>query len=423
MQASGRVRQVELWSKEKREWYNFVNDDAAASAADISEGKIVKFRLDKDENIENIEPALFSSITGKVNEERTLIGSTKINPNAVIFIMDMGTACAVGDFNDLEIDRYIKIEAIFNDDGEIIVIKIGDYDNYAVVTGKMVLAGRDNMLMLLDKGGNERDCVLNDSNVEAVAETLIEGDIVVYSFNKNGKIDYLEKTAIDNITGMVSKSGKLINNTPIKNSAVVFIKDNADYSVGKIADLKTDRTISVNAVISEGRIVVIVADEKYIGNSDDLYGIVTKIDGKGENADGDTVQLLDVIVDGKIMEDVFTDDLDVTTTASSIPNKAALVKIAVNADGVITKVVDNGLAAADVIDETATTVSSISNGTVKVADDTRAYELSDSVDIYVWDADDEEWQVKRPNQLKGTHAVFYETDDDKDGIDIVLAWK
>lgn len=119
----------------------------------------------------------------------------------------------------------------------------------------------------------------------------------------------------------------------------------------------------------------------------------------------------------------FTDDLDVTTTASSIPNKAALVKIAINADGVITKVVDNGLAATDVIDETATTVSSISNGTVKVDNDARAYELSDSVVVYIWDADDEEWQVKRANQLKGTHAVFYETDDDKDGIDIVLAWE
>ena len=158
-------------------------------------------------------------------------------------------------------------------------------------------------------------------------------------------------------------------------------------------------------------------------DEDISYGIITRDDIVGENADGDTVQLLDVIVDGKIMEDVVTDLKDKAKETPSTPNKAALVKIAINTDGVITKVQAHGLKGSDVIDETKTTVSSISNGTVKVDNDARAYELSDSVVVYIWDADDEEWQVKRPNQLKGTKAVFYDTDDDTDGFDIVLAWE
>lgn len=150
------------------------------------------------------------------------------------------------------------------------------------------------------------------------------------------------------------------------------------------------------------------------------YGVINEVyDAKSDDRD---VQYIIGFVDGKAIEAI-ADLTKKATETSSTPNKTALVRITIDADGVITKVQAHGLTGGDVIDETATTVSGISSGNVKVDNDARVYKLSDSVVIYIWDADDEEWQVKRANQLKDTHAVFYDTDADTVGIDIVLAWK
>ena len=299
-------------------------------------------------------------------------------------------------------------------------------ENYAVVTGKYQQNGRDDTIVLLDKSGNEKEYVVKDSAKASAAAFTTKGALVTFGLDKNGKLDEITDVTVttpalcNNVK--VSKDGSVIGTTIVKKSVVVFVVDGSDYSVGKIADIDTDDpvTLSAIAVDTKGKISALLIGDNYLGN-DASYGIITKSDATGLNADGDKVQLLDVFVDGKAMKDVVTDDLNETATAST----GALLKIEINSDGVITKVSAHGLTEGDVVDETAATVSAIDGKVITCTDNnsSSSYRLADNVVLYVWNSDDEEWQIKSTlSSLRKKHVTLYDTDDDTTGFDVVLAY-
>lgn len=330
----------------------------------------------------------------------------------------------------------------------------GKSENYGIITyeknGSVIFtSGKDSSITLLDKEGNEKDYVLKDDDVEKVVENASEGAIVTFSLDKNGKIDDIELAKIDKtVTGKVSKDGSLIGKTVIKKNVVVFVANMKadgsvdDYSVGKISDIDTDKKFESGdlTVVFDGKkfdgsdIAVILVKDGDTGNADDSYGIIKVSDIAGTDADGDDATLFDVIVDGKLMEDVVTDlskgELDLADDAVASGSAVELLKIAINADGVITKVEAHGLKAADdeYVAATSDIVTKVSGRVITVAadkdaTDTNSYRIADDAVIYVWDTEDEEWTIKTSlSSLRNLHVSLYDTDDDTTGFDVVMAY-
>ena len=423
-----------------------------------------EFDLDDDDNIDATSYSLLGvNSLSDIKEDNVLYVYTLGNENnGKIVKIEVGTATVEGKVTRRAADSdgvdgyvytidgkklYLANEdvtaPVVGDEGTATLDYNGDiYDwdvndskaeNYAVVTGEKNPNGRDDMLMLLDKEGNEKDYVLKDKDaVTTEASKAKKGDIVTFSLDKNGKIDDLEvATTSGAVTGKVSKDGSLIGRTVIKKSVIVFVQDGKDYSVGKIADIDTDKNFEADdlTVVFDGsEVAVILVQDGDTGNSDDQYGIIKVNDIAGEDADGDDATLFDVIVDGKLMEDVVT-ELD-SNDAAVTGMKDQLVKIFINADGVITKVEDHGLKAEDneyVAASDTTTVTKISGRviTVSVDKDTdgEAFRIADDAVIYVWNTDDEEWQVKTSlSSIRNLHVSLYDTDDDTTGFDVVMAY-
>ena len=307
----------------------------------------------------------------------------------------------------------------------------GKADNYAVVTGSWATSGRNTMLKLLDKEGNETDYVVDTDDV-TTTDAITVGSIVTFSLNKSGEIDDLEEQSITTINGKLADDGSVIGTRVIKNSVVVFVNDAGDYSLGDIADINTDDAITVSAVMKDSEVAVIVVNDDDLGNSDESYGIVKVSDIAGEDADGDDATLFDVIVDGRVLTDVITDltAAERTLADNAVTSGAAveLLKISIDADGVITKLEAHGLTGDEYVAASETdTVTKISGRTITVAadrdSDGNSYRIADNAYIYVWDADDEEWTVKTSlSSIRNCYVSLYDTDDDTTGFDVVMAY-
>ena len=429
-----------------------------------------EFDLDDDDNIDATSYSLLGvNSLSDIKEDNVLYVYTLGNENnGKIVKIEVGTATVEGKVSRKAVDS----DGIKEDDGkgyvytidgkklylantDVETIKVGDEgvarldyngdifdwdvndsksDNYAVVTYHKYTSGKDNMITLLDKEGNEKDYVIksnDDTDAVDFDNEVTTGAIVTFSLNKDGKIDDIEYQTPEHATGKVSKDGSLIGKTVVKNSVIVFVQDKDDYSVGKIADIDTDKDFQgtdLTVVFDGSEVAVILVQDGDTGNSDDQYGIIKVNDIAGEDADGDDATLFDVIVDGKLMEDVVT-ELD-SKDAAVTGMKDQLVKIFINADGVITKVEDHGLKAEDneyVAASDTTKVTKISGRiiTVSVDKDTDgdAYRIADNAVIYVWDTEDKEWTVKTSlSSIRNLHVSLYDTDDDTTGFDVVMAY-
>ena len=367
------------------------------------------------------------TVTGRV----TRIGSDSdgvdgrvytINGNKLYLANNDVATLAVGDEGTARLDYNGDIYDWDTTDGKA--------DNYAVVTGAWATSGRNTMLKLLDKEGNETDYVVDTDDVTTTASITV-GSIVTFSLNKSGEIDDLEEQAVNPTNGKLADDGSVFGKTVVKNSVVVFVDDDGDYSLGDIADINTDDAITVGAVTKDGEIAVIVVDADDLGNSDESYGIVKVSDIAGEDADGDDATLFDVIVDGRVLTDVIT---DLTAAERALANNAVtsgaaveLLKISIDADGVITKLEAHGLNAGDneYVAATTATVTKISGRVITVSNDSGSdsYRIADNAYIYVWDTDDEEWTVKTSlSSIRNCSVSLYDTDDDTTGFDVVMAY-
>ncbi|MCI8631748.1 MAG: S-layer homology domain-containing protein [Firmicutes bacterium] len=453
------IYSVAVWTTDNKA---LADDDVQDEINDDQKLLGKEFDLDDDDDIDATSYSLLGvNSLSDIKEDNVLYVYTLGNKdNGKIVKIEVGTATVEGKVTRRAADKdgvdgyvytidgkklYLANEdvaaPVVGDEGKALLDYNGDiYDwdvndskseNYAVVTGAMKDYGRDNMLMLLDKEGNEKDYVLKDDDVEKVASNAAVGDIVTFSLDKNGKIDDLEiATTKDDVTGKVSKDGSLIGRTVIKKSVVVFVQDDDDYSVGKIADIDTDKSFQAGdlTVVYDGsEVAVILVQDGDTGNSDDQYGIIKVNDIAGEDADGDDATLFDVIVDGKLMEDVVTELNSKDAAVTGMTDQ--LVKIFINADGVITKVEEHGLKAEDneYVAANDNIVTKISGRVITVAADKdadgEAFRIADDAVIYVWNTDDEEWQVKTSlSSLRNLHVSLYDTDDDTTGFDVVMAY-
>lgn len=428
-----------------------------------------EFDLDDDDNIDATSYTLLGvNSLSDIKEDNVLYVYTLGNKNnGKIVKVEVGTATVEGKVSRVANDSDGVDGKVYTIDGkklylantDVKKINVGDEgtarldyngdiydwdvndsksDNYAVVTYHKYTSGKDNMITLLDKEGNEKDYVIksnDDTDAVDFDNEVTTGAIVTFSLNKDGKIDDIEYQTPEHATGKVSKDGSLIGKTVVKNSVIVFVQDKDDYSVGKIADIDTDKDFQgtdLTVVFDGSEVAVILVQDGDTGNSDDQYGVIKVNDIAGEDADGDDATLFDVIVDGKLMEDVVTDIDGKTPDITGM--KDQLVKIFINADGVITKVEDHGLKAEDneyVAASDANTVVKISGRIITVAASKEAadegngdaYRIADNAVIYVWDTDDGEWQVKTSlSSIRNLHVSLYDTDDDTTGFDVVMAY-
>lgn len=455
-----KIYSVAVWTTDNKA---LADDDVQDEINDDQKLLGKEFDLDDDDDIDATSYALLGvNSLSDIKEDNVLYVYTLGNKdNGKIVKIEVGTATVEGKVTRRAADKdgvdgyvytidgkklYLANEdvaaPVVGDEGKALLDYNGDiYDwdvndskseNYAVVTGEKNPNGRDDMLMLLDKEGNEKDYVLKDNDdVTAEANKAKKGDIVTFSLDKNGKIDDLEvATTSGAVTGKISKDGSLIGRTVIKKSVVVFVQDGKDYSVGKIADIDTDKDFKADelTVVYDGsEVAVILVQDGDTGNSDDQYGIIKVNDIAGEDADGDDATLFDVIVDGKLMEDVVTELNSKDAAVTGMTDQ--LVKIFINADGVITKVEEHGLKAEDneYVAANDNIVTKISGRVITVAADKdadgEAFRIADDAVLYVWNTDDEEWQVKTSlSSLRNLHVSLYDTDDDTTGFDVVMAY-
>lgn len=268
-----------------------------------------------------------------------------------------------------------------------------------------------------------------DEDITATAVAIPENSIVEYSLNKNGEVNDITAVATGaaaDMGGKVSKDGTLVGTKVVASNVVVFVNDNGDYSIEKIGNLQNNTSLSgIYAIDTKGRIAAILVDGTQVDGGDASYGVINAT-GRAVDADGDTVISVEGFIDGSVL-----DALGDTNTASDYPlttTTSGLAEITVNADGVVTEV-NNSLSAGtdiDVIEDlSAATVTAISSAdrTFSIEGDT--YKVASGAVIYVWNADDEVWEVKTAiSTLRGKYVKAYTTDeDDVTGFDIILAWE
>lgn len=296
-------------------------------------------------------------------------------------------------------------------------------ENYAVVTGTRAALGRDATIVLLDKNGTEKEYVLTSDADDATTAAITAGSIVTFALDKNGKVEEINAVGTTTLEGKTAKDASLIGKNIVASGIVVFVYDanNDAYSLDKVANFNTDKLIEdvTHAAVLDGtKIVALVVDDSILGGSNASYGIITKNDAFGLDADDTKVQLLNVFVDGKEMKDVLTTK---TTThyANTTTAAAELKEIKIDADGVITEINTADVTSVAALD--MTTAASVS-GKIVTVEGTYSYRVADDAVIYVYDADNG-WEVKALSAVKRLeNVVFYDTDEDTTGFDVLMAW-
>lgn len=411
------------------------------------------FALDKSDDIDLTKFALYGvSSLDKIKEDDVVYVYTYgDDANADIVKVEVGTKTIEGqvtktfkddDGTDVWVvagnEYYISAEDNANatltvkDSGTAYLDYAGDIyywdptdpaaENYAVVTGTMAAIGRDNTIVLLDKNGTEKEYVLT-TDAETTASSITAGSIVTFALDKNGKVEEIDAVGTTTLTGKTAKDASLIGTNVVASGIVVFVYDanNDAYSLDKVANFNTDKAIEsvTHAAVLDGtKIVALVVDDSILGGSNASYGIITKNDAFGLDADDTKVQLLNVFVDGKEMKDVLTTK---TTThyANTTTAAAELKEIKIDADGVITEI--NTADVTSVAALSLTTAASVS-GKIVTVDGTDSYRVADDAVIYVYDADNG-WEVKALSAVKRlANVVFYDTDEDTTGFDVLMAW-
>lgn len=293
-------------------------------------------------------------------------------------------------------------------------------NDYAVVTGEMMVDkdkyDETTIVKLLTADGKEAIYnVEEDYAKEVTVGDFKEDAIVAYNLDKNGEVDKIEKVDPAKITGKLTTKGYLDGNKVVDNVVVFKVDSDGDYSVGKLADVKTNDTFkdSSYALNSDNEVVVIILGADDGADDDSVFGVVVAY-YNAKNDDDDNVYEVEMLVDGK-EETYFT-----TSRSVVIPSDEVLFEITF--DGSDIKALDKATDNKDVTTKSGI-VEKFSNGNIKLTGEAGYKEISADAAVYLINKDGD-FELSRFSKIsKGDYVDLYEldgTEDDENGFDVII---
>lgn len=456
--------------------YQFTEDDddnidvdsfalyGATDVTKIAKDSVVDIYLDKPGNSKNGEIVKVAVGTKTVEGKITVVDDGD-------YTIAKTTYTAADNFSDdkdkLDDDSLGETgTAYLNYDGKIALWAVddADSDNYAIVTDTVVTSGRDSMLKLIDKNGEEKDYVLTsdvkkdagdtDSEFTSASKTsvgaLAIGDLVTFSLDKNGKISSIDHLAwnVSNQTEKLNKNRTLLGNTKLDNGVIVFSYDDANiadagFATLALADAEADKDLVGTYAYQDGSsIAVLLIQDKYTG-AESIYAVLNSVKSSYNEAD-DKAFLVEGLAAGKDYT-AYTGDRDLTVLKNFTLDSATagVFKLTVDASGMITDaeqttgeeftkvasapavgyVVDkdgNYLIKVDTDPDHNTTASATTAGATWFTIDPNAV-------VYEYSTADAEYSVaklgdikKQKNSIDPSKVYLYQMDDDSEVVDFII---
>jgi hypothetical protein len=286
--------------------------------------------------------------------------------------------------------------------------------------GEDVLGGNDPLIQLyLADGTDKVFTAASDENVYGLGSDMewdmfpTEGAIYEYGVDKDGVVDTLTYTAPESETDTAVTAKGYYDGYSFAADAVIWTFDGGDpsdpdnYGTTTLANIKDTDSVDAYYLLDGGKIVAMVITSSLTSN--DTYGVVTD----WAETDTDAGYTMDFLIDGVAKTYVATqeawDDLDDTGTDE-------LYLLSFNASG---EVVD-----LDYVDDYFTFTYPTLDGNVLTDDDeVTDVTLDTDLVVYVWNADDEVFEVGDINDVEDAAYVdLYDVVDDDDVIDTVLVY-
>ena len=241
--------QVKLFTKDGAEITPDVYKDTTAAALGITPNSLVDFALNKDGKVNEITTTAITITNAAVEDDGSIIGTTKVASNVVVFIKD-GSDYSIGKVSDLA-DK-VTISAVVDDD-EIVAILVDDAytgstdSTYGIITAygatgldadgdKITLA--DIILENVVKEDVQADVALTESTTgTALYEITIDEDGVITAATTGGIATETPATVSAISGNTITLAGG--NSYRLADDVIVYIYDEDDgWTVGKIASVK-----------------------------------------------------------------------------------------------------------------------------------------------------------------------------------------
>jgi hypothetical protein len=258
------------------------------------------------------------------------------------------------------------------------------------------------------------------------------GIVVEYSLNSSGKVDKIKPVTDTAVTGEVNAAANLIGTRPIATNAVVFVWNTTDeeWSVQTASKFDTDFTFAdtnSNAYVKDNKIQAIAVTNAAVTGSKVVLGVVNSVDYRYSDSEEKSMDYI-VGLSGGADYKAFTNKAQGASGYSQTTTANAVVKFTVDTAGVITNVSAPSTGANNDIEKAVTgattTIKAISGNRIQdSATPSNYYDLTADVAVYIWNATDSKWEVKRVVDLKDHFFKLYMTDEDLGAYDIVVAWK
>ncbi len=447
---------------------------------EISEDKTIggfEFVLDDDDNIDVNEFSLFGAsaiseikeddivtvylhtktddkdLKGKVVKievsDKTINGEiTKVNKDGDVYTIggtayDVAAAADGGKATGLEPEA--KGTFYLNYAGEIF-----DFDeeddtntNYAVLLAagsdsaryggatpyvKLFLADGTTKEFEVKKAATQDDPEKDTALWTGAIKTTDKGILVKYTVNSKDVVTALEKAEEGKGTEF-DKNG-VINNTALKSGTVIFSyktgdKDAADsYEVLEASKLYEATVDSYTQISKDGEFKAVLVNGVSAG--DEAWAMF--VEQEGTDANG---VVWTALYEGKVQSLTLDKDVKVSETTTSA---AVFFTLTMDSDNVVTKATEASKMDPKVEPKTEVfkglTESTAVSGnvfTATKAGEKKNYSLNADIEVYVYDASDDEWTAKTKTALAGRASAFTSItlyDMDKDGeFDIAIVVK
>lgn len=381
-------------------------------------------------------------------------------------------------FKDTELNSAVKLYLDAYGDIYKYDVTSGSAKDYATVVA-YDQGGTSGGNIKIYKADDSKKTYSNDlDNFSAFANTVspsaIGKRLIGYSLNKNGEIDgtypkFLKdgttewgdnkedgwykataaimpsNTVLKSVTPLVTNGDSSKTTLVVDPDAVVFTYDNNTTmevnGVSKISNIEKDKSTPlskpIEALVRDGKVVaMIVSEDDCNGTSTDSYAVVSDYQ-KSVNSVGDKALSLTGFIDGKEVkadkdQALTSGEGTLPTVGSTAYTKVNVYKLKYNDDKNISKmeaVVAGGTGKTDVVLNSAIIskdgyptdnyIRTNSGATVTaISSDANWYEVE-----YKSNGDVDKYKTFSGTFYPGMKVWAYETNDDKDGADIVIIYK
>lgn len=265
-----------------------------------------------------------------------------------------------------------------------------------------------------------------------------------YSLNKSGQIDKADKESVVSSAAFVSNKvlqvteGGIAKNYAVDSDVVVFTVNGVpgttyqDIDVSKVSEVdkldpKKPEYSTMAICFDDGEVTAVIVDEDIVdGNETDTYAVISKAES-ATNPAGDKAQELTGYIDGKKMENVFTDSKNVYTGRN---NSMDLWKVTVDADGYITKLESVNTSTGALYSASGAGLQYVSDGHLLLGTTSTAgivnYAIADNAVVYAVEdfaTPDIEFSKYTGSIKENTRVWLFNYDDDDDIFDVVVVEK